>query len=189
MESSSAASASAAAGAASLPDPDDGFVLSLDDPNHPTNFTKPSIDKKGGKGASPQEPQYILGTLIVRVVAAKNLEMPSHGGVGGGLFGVVGGGGGGTNPYASVKFGNSTQRSSEVFDTLDPVWPRQETMFMDVSLPMSQLTHSEPEDTSVARGSSDEDDNNNNHTGTVDDPYAGYQKPNTILTVALFHTP
>jgi U-box domain/C2 domain len=192
MESFSAASASTAAGAASLPDPDDGFVLSLDDPNHPTNFTKPSIDKKGGKGASPQEPQYILGTLIVRVVAAKNLEMPSHGGGGGGLFGVVGGGcGGGVNPYASVKFGNSTQRSSEVFDTLDPVWPRQETMFMDVSLPMSQLTHSEPEDTSVARGSSDEDDNNNNHnpTGTVDDPYAGFKKPNTILTVALFHTP
>ncbi|KAG7371155.1 U-box domain containing protein [Nitzschia inconspicua] len=188
---SSAASASVPA-PVSLPDPDDGFVLSLDDPNHPTNFTKPTVDKKEGKGVT-QEPQYILGTLIVRVVAAKNLEMPSHGGTG--LFGMVGGGGGvGTNPYASVKFGSSTQRSSEVFGTLDPVWPRQETMFMDVSLPLSQLTHSEPQDTTSSsaaapaparRSSSDED----NHSGSADDPYAGYKKPNTILTVAIFHTP
>jgi hypothetical protein len=99
MESST----SSASASASLPDPDEGFALSLDDPKHPTNFTKPSVDKTG---TATQEPQYILGTLIVRVVAARNLELPSLGG--GGFFG---GGGVTANPYASVKFGNSTQRS------------------------------------------------------------------------------
>jgi hypothetical protein len=188
MESST----SSASASASLPDPDEGFALSLDDPKHPTNFTKPSIDKTG---TTKQEPQYILGTLIVRVVAARNLELPSLGG--GGFFG---GGGVTANPYASVKFGNSTQRSSEVFDTLDPIWPRQETMFMDVSLPLSQLTHAIPEEndpiamssaagatsataTSTAGGGSD------NANSTVDDPYARYKKPNTLLTVAIFHAP
>lgn len=224
MESSSISAGSAApAGAvpaASLPDPDDGFVLSIDDPNHPANFTKPSpsVDKLkcGGKGSvaanQQQEPQYILGTLIVRVVAAKHLELPSHAGGGGGglLFGVVGGvsiGGGNNNnsrnapnPYASVKFGTSTQRSSEVFAAMDPVWPRHETMFMDVALPLSQMTHSyaaaESEETTTATSvaaaasaSQSHDNDNDNNISPSDDPYAGYKKPNTILTVAIFHTP
>jgi hypothetical protein len=174
MESSSS-SAGPGAASASLPDPDDGFVLSLDDPNHPTNFTKPSVDKKGK--AQPQESQYILGTLIVRVVAARGLEVPAFGGV----FRSN------PNPYASVKFGSSTQRSSEVFDTLDPVWPRHETMFMDVSVPATQLTHPELEDNPHSENSTSESSGNNHSEN--EDPYHRYKKPNTILTVAIFHTP
>jgi hypothetical protein len=85
--------------------------------------------------------------------------------------------GGTANPYASVKFGNSAQRSSEVFDTLDPIWPRQETMFMDVSLPLSELTHPEPP--SAARDEAE----------SLPQKDSSYKKPPTVLTVALFHTP
>jgi len=100
-----------------------------------------------GKGAPAMDPPYILGTLIVRVVSARDLP-PGHcgGGVGGlGEFLFGGGGRRGTaNPYASVRFGSSVQRTSELYDTLDPVWPRGETMFMDVSLPLSHVTHPHP---------------------------------------------
>ncbi|KAL3903288.1 MAG: hypothetical protein SGILL_010501 [Bacillariaceae sp.] len=194
-----ASSASSAAASVPLPDPDDGFILSPDDPNHPTNFVKPGhVDKSAVKKGVEQEPQYILGTLIVRVVAAKNLQLPSNSGGGGGLFG---GGSATVNPYCSVRFGKSTQRSSEVFAASDPVWPRQETMFMDVSLPESKVCHPKveqplPEDdihatSSTAASASYHDSNNtgSSNDNVVDDPYAKYKKPdNTLLTLALFHT-
>ena len=174
-----------------LPDPDEGFTLSLDDPNHPANFTKPSasVDKQKKMKLESQESQYILGTLVVRVVAAKNLEVPNHGG--NPFFSSNNS----ANPYASVKFGNSTQRSSEVFNNLDPVWPRHESMFMDVSLPLAQLTHPQIEDYAAAAAASAEVDNNsdtqssNQNSSSVEDPYAGYKKPNSLLTVAVFHNP
>jgi len=70
----------------------------------------------------PDEP-YILGTLIVRVVAARNLESVGNGGMGVGgplgkmFFGHGGSnrnnnGGGTANPYASVRFGSTTQRTT-----------------------------------------------------------------------------
>lgn len=77
--------------------------------------------------------EYILGTLIVRVVAAKDIEGIVKGNnIGNAIFG---GPKGSSNPYASVRFGSSTQRTSQVFGTLDPIWPRSETMYMDVSHP------------------------------------------------------
>ena len=102
-----------------------------------------------------EEEDYILGTLIVRVVAARDLTavLPDKGGIGN-LLGLNasqrrggssriknshkrgGGDGGGANPYASVRFGKSTQRSSQVFDTTDPIWPRGENMFLDVTHPV-----------------------------------------------------
>ena len=157
-----------------IPDPDD-----VDSDNDPTNFVKPG---KKGKGEMEDTPEYILGTLVIRVVAAKDLDTPKSGG-GFGLFGsplrksmsLA-------NPYASVKFGNATQRTSEVFDTLDPIWPRQETMFMDVSLPLSKITHPQIEDSrsdaasvSVINDSSPQDEK--------------YSKPNSLITVAIFHNP
>jgi hypothetical protein len=173
-----------------LPDPDEGFTLSLDDPNHPTNFTKPSasVDKQKKTQAESQESQYILGTLIVRVVSAKNLEVPNYGG--NPFFQSNNS----ANPYASVKFGNSTQRSSEVFNNLDPVWPRHESMFMDVSLPITQLTHPQIEDyvassaAAAAEVDNNSDSQSSNHN-SKEDPYAGYKKPNSLLTVSIFHNP
>jgi hypothetical protein len=87
--------------------------------------------------------------------------------------------GGTANPYASVKFGNSAQRTSEVFDSLDPTWPRNEAMFMDVSLPVEDLTYAESSLPSSQEGTASIQRN----TTTA------YTKPSTILTVALFHTP
>jgi hypothetical protein len=178
----------AASSAASipLPDPDHGFVLSPNDPNHPTNFVKPGhVDKSAVKKGVEEEPEYILGTLIVRVVAAKNLKLPQGNG------GLFGNNNSNVNPYASVRFGKSTQRSSEVFGVKDPVWPRQEAMFMDVALPESKVTHPKieqppEEEHGMTTASASFHDPNN----TVDkDPYNGYQRPtNTLLTVALFHT-
>ena len=161
-------------GFASLPDPDD--------PEHPSNFVKPDLKK--GASFDHNTQSYILGTLVVRVVAARNLEPVQ---AGGGLGQMVFGGNhrlnrGTANPYASVKFGHCQQRSSEVFDTLDPIWPRQETMFMDVSLPQSELAHPRPNDPTreqAAAMPTSQDDSSSSST---------YKKPSTTLTVALFHT-
>lgn len=94
---------------------------------------------------------YILGTLVVRVVAARDLEAvhktnplgnllfgsgllsSSTGGPGRRSSSGMKNGGGTANPYASVRFGNSTQRTSEVFETTDPIWPRGEAMYLDVT--------------------------------------------------------
>jgi hypothetical protein len=182
-----------------LPDPDDDFVLfPEDDDKDPTNFTK-----KGLKN-SDEEEQYILGTIIIRVVAARGLENPNYGGTNTGFFGGRNSSSSSAtiNPYASVKFGTSTQRGSEVYSSLDPVFPRDEIMFMDVSVPLSQLTHSSSNNQINDGGF----DNNNYEIGDAhgsssssssspinennEDLYSGYNKPdNTILTVAIFHTP
>ena len=172
--------------------------------------------------ASPSEPPYILGTLLVRVVAARDLPPDTnnrqhHHGIGDFFFGKGGSGGGGSaNPYASVKFGTSTQRTSELYDTLDPVWPRGETMFMDVSLPMSKTSHPDPNSVEGEGEMGEEkedsgagsDSNNNDNNSPLDTQYENHTEaeappshPNTkthldstesldipqpILTVAIF---
>jgi hypothetical protein len=103
------------------------------------NDCKKQPPNKEGKETSPLpevDDDYILGTLIVRVVAARNLDgggamrspsrrrnMPQY------------------NPYASVQFGGQTQRTTVVPDSVDPLWPRSEAMYMDVALPLSQVTY------------------------------------------------
>ena len=109
-----------ASGVASIPLPDPDLD---DDENDPTKFVKPG---KLGKGEIEDAAEYILGTLVIRVVAARDLDTPNTGG-GFGLFGSpLRRSPSAANPYASVKFGNASQRTSEVFDTLDPIWPLQE---------------------------------------------------------------
>jgi U-box domain/C2 domain len=103
--------------------------------------------------ASAANEEYILGTLIVRVVAARDLEPVHKNTLGNLLFGngiknSSGGGGGGSggignsrsrskggtaNPYASVRLGATTQRTSEAYETTDPIWSRGEAMYMDVT--------------------------------------------------------
>jgi hypothetical protein len=133
-----------------------------DESQEPGFFQKPAkqpsddegdlLKKKGGELDILSD--YILGTLIVRVVAARDLEPVNRGGFGKMLFGggnlnYRGNNEGSANPYASVRFGGTTQRTSEVFDTLDPIWPRGETMYMDVvhsALPddLTPVTEFEP---------------------------------------------
>ena len=45
------------------------------------------------------------------------------------------GGAGSTNPYASVRWGPTTQRTSVVPGTTEPLWPRGEALYMDVTHP------------------------------------------------------
>jgi hypothetical protein len=127
--------------------------------------------KKGTKKGAAASQSYIVGTLIVRVVAARDLPPVQNTGLGN-LYSYRSKGS--SNPYASVKFAGQTQRTTEVFDTVDPIWPRGETMFMDVSLPLSQVTHRNESDTTVAAAAA--------VPAPTPDPLS---KP--ILTVALFH--
>lgn len=73
----SAASHSAGLESLDLPDPDESYDdLTLGDNNDPTEFVKPG-KKDGLEKGFPSEvsPQYILGTLIIRVVAARDLQV------------------------------------------------------------------------------------------------------------------
>jgi len=186
-----AAAAAAASGSAqqqdddSLPEPDydhlDLSFATMEDYDEADDLKKP---KKGGKGGIPPKPQYIVGTLIVRIVAARDLEPIQKNGFGPFFAGPAGT----SNPYASVRFNESTQRTTEVYDTVDPIWPRGETMFMDVSLPLSKVTHGKynefiqgvpPAAAAAAAAAS---------VPTPEEPEdedVSIQKP--ILTVAMFH--
>lgn len=174
----------------SLPDPDEGFVLfpEEDQQDHASNhhFHADATKKHSPKGG-PEEAEYILGTVIVRVVAARGLVDPNLHGTGFG--GVFRNNAAAVNPYASVKFGKTTQRTSDIYSTLNPVWPRDEVFFMDVSLPVSELTHStESTISDETTASSSANENIENATALLEDPYYGYKKPeNTTLTVAIFH--
>ena len=99
------------------------------------------------------------------------------------------GGKGTANPYASVKFANTTQRTSEVFDTLDPIWPRQEAMFMDVSLPRSELTLPQ-QPANEGSGASSDCPNHSAAALPTDTPKIvpkAFKRPNAVVSVALFH--
>lgn len=125
------------------------------------------------------EEQMILGTLIVRVIAARKLESVRNTGLGGILFGNrnnTRNSGGSTNPYAVVRFGNTSQRTPEVFDSVDPVWPRGDSMYMDVMHPV--YFQSESSDAAATGKIACKDDSN----------FAiPHRPPKPILTIALFH--
>lgn len=161
--------------------------------------------------------EYILGTLIIRVVAARDLE-PVNSSISPALFffgdrvdGMRSSGGqrhhGTSNPYASVRFGRTVQRTSPCFNTTDPVWPRGESMYMDVTQiltePLSDPTqdvNSSLRSTTRAKDRLDKacgdssplikkpsfsTEATNTSSGTVSQPRT-IMKP--ILTVSVFHT-
>ena len=185
---------------------DDLYIEDLLDVNNssdPTDIQKPSKLSASSSTATcgtaedqDEAEDYILGTLIVRVVAARDLQSAGPvGGIGKFLFGnnhhhhtspnrqyhrssSSGGSGGGshnrssTNPYASVRFGRTTQRTSQVYGTVDPIWPRGESMYMDVVHPRSSRESS--------CQSSDNDDNNNNNNN-VSTTITSKQKSGTVV--------
>ena len=163
-----------------LPDPDEGLVL-FPEGEESHQFHPDATKKRSSQ--EPEEAEYMLGTIIVRVVAARGLVDPNQSD--GRFSGVFRNASASApvNPYASVKFGKTTQRTSSVYSTLNPVWPRDEIFFMDVSLPMSQLNHTL--DSSI----SDEMMPSPSFVEKLEDNFYGYKKPdNTTLTVAIFHT-
>lgn len=99
--------------------------------------------------------QYILGTVMVRIVAARNLKPMLKGGLGQFLLGSSGYNNskrsrasrimdrGSANPYATITFGGQSQRTSQMHDTLDPVFPRNDESYFDVTLPIDNIAFEE----------------------------------------------
>ena len=112
---------------------------------------------------------YILGTLIVRVVAARDLPPQKEEGHNW-FFGSSSSSNnhhhhhrrGGANPYASVRFGNTIQRTSQVFDAIDPIWPRGENMYLDVTHPAKSTQQKSSDEQTT-----DETDINHTHSTPV----------------------
>lgn len=74
-----------------------------------------------------------VGTLIVRIVSARGLPAVKAGG----FFSN-----GSSNPYAILEFEGSTQATSVVPNTTDPVWTREQ-YFFQVKMP---VMHAEADD-------------------------------------------
>ena len=139
---------------------------------------------------------YILGTLIVRVVAARELDAVDRGGlVGHLLFGgkdrSTRSSGGTANPYATVRYGSTTQRTSEQYGTTDPIWPRGEIMYMDVT---HASWENDFDDYLTSKNSQSDTKENIPMSGNrigydgSDLSLETYQSPATpILTIAIFH--
>ena len=99
---------------------------------------------------------YILGTLVVRVVAGRDIPAA----LAGGWSQILSGGAtkiqqsnsnnsrsqrvlrafasGSSNPFTRISFDGTTQQMSQQFETCDPVWQR-ESAFFDVILPTEAL--------------------------------------------------
>ena len=151
---------------------------------------------------------YILGTLIVRVVAARNLSSVNSPGLAQAMGGILFGGGGGSlrggsllrsnssanvNPYASVRFGSTTQRTSQVFGTVDPIWPRTEAMYLDVTHPPPQsledpVSTNNVVSTSVRHHSFDNSDRSSSSTSSSKDALDKWRIDPPLLTVGVFHS-
>jgi hypothetical protein len=108
----------------------------------PTEFVKPGGAANSSSGHAVDagyDEAYILGTLLVRVVAARDLPAVRGRGLVLPWIGQAGGGGGKeVNPYASVRLGATTQRTTTVRGNRDPIWPRQEFLYMDVTHPFME---------------------------------------------------
>jgi len=110
---------------------------------------------------------YILGTLMVRVVAARKLSLgnPQSSKQRRDRAAIV-------NPYASVRFYSQSQRTTECYSTSDPIWPRGETMFMDVTLPLHMASYKDQKTAPLS------DIVTATHQLELEEP---------VLTIALFH--
>lgn len=107
--------------------------------------------------------EYILGTLVVRVAAAKYLMGDDGLSIGRLLWSAEGSGGNGgasankkkkkrppsrrrVCPYARLTFGGNTQRTSVCYQTTEPEWSREEQYYFDVTLPVPKLAHLSDDD-------------------------------------------
>jgi len=125
--------------------------------------------------ASSSSKTYILGTLVVKMVAARNVRAVKKGGLAGLLSGRGKSSfqaGGGSNVYGFISFSvvancalevrnddclpAHCQRSSTVLNSTNPVWPRHEnTYYFDVSLPIDCLVNDKVDDDPSSKEDSD----------------------------------
>jgi len=168
-----------------------------------------------GTGAAPRESglkiddmacsEYILGTLIVRVAAAKYLSVKDEFSLGS-LLWNGGKAGQGVHakrkssphaicPYAKLRFGDNVQRTAACYDNSEPEWPREEQYYFDVALPVPNLSHlaghqgEKMEALEVSKGTIFEHSERIGSGGEDEDEWAGIPPPpKPILSVVLWHS-
>lgn len=106
--------------------------------------------------AASEASEYILGTLVVRVAAAKYLMGEDGISIGRLLWSAGGSGRGGVSnnkkakkppsrrgvcPYARLAFGGNAQRTTACYNSTEPEWSREEQYYFDVTLPVPKLAH------------------------------------------------
>jgi len=180
-----------------LPDPEyDHLDLSFDDLDdvEGNQVWNDPVCKKASDKLGQSYSEYILGTLIIRVVAARDLEPVQKGGlIDQFLFGgrqrssrmgrMDGNHRGSANPYASIRYCGQSQRTSEVHGTTEPVWPRGETMYLDVALPVSDMVLEEDENLNPSNAIASASLENTFKSSSM----ISSLPPKPILTVGIFH--
>lgn len=165
----------------------------------------------GHLDAAAAATEYILGTLVVRVAAAKYLMGDDGLSIGRLLWSsedkktkkrppsrrrVC--------PYARLTFGGNTQRTSVCYHTTEPEWSREEQYYFDVTLPVPKLAHlSDDDNEGRPQGKSLAGANNTASTTIFDqrpDSVASGERqksegwgsipppPRPVLTISLFHS-
>ena len=143
------------------------------DVTHPSGDEDDDVAKKG-ETSEIQYTQYILGTLLVRLVAARCIRSVQKKS---GMFDRYGRDGGSTNAFGEISFLGQTQRTSQIYDSVDPSWPRNEEYYFDVSLPVPKLAAVEVNES-----------NNKSHLGGRESKEPRIEAPKPILSVCLMHT-
>jgi len=196
---------------------------SNDEPDygHLTANGKPSSTIAAASAAasvlSSEASEYILGTLVVRVAAAKYLMGDDGISIGRLLWssGGSGGNGGASSnkktkkrppsrrrvcPYARLAFGGNTQRTTVCYNSTEPEWSREEQYYFDVTLPVPKLAHLSDADEGSPQGKLA-----GANTGSTifdqrpDNVAAGERQksegwsvipppPRPVLTISLFHS-
>lgn len=161
----------------------------------PTEFTKPGKGGGGNGGGNDnddaflEDDAYILGTLLVRIVAARNLPSVRGGNV---LQKLIPGQAGTTNAYASVRFGATTQRTTVIRGTADPLWPRQEFLYMDVThpaLPTNPPSRSSEDAPNAATNALDSNPTNESSSPSPGDPPKKKKAPPTVAKLPSLEKP
>ena len=150
----------------------DEYLYDLDPPMNGQMDPKGTYVDSGNEIPSPPVAEYILGTLVVRVVAARGLKpgrklksqsrrrifqrVPSC-------------------TFANASFGNQVQRTSSVEETSNPSWARKQSLFFDVTLSVPHLTQD--------HGSTEKQIKTSNYSSIPNPP-----PPKPILMLSIFHS-
>mmetsp|Transcript_34609 Transcript_34609/g.69916 ORF Transcript_34609/g.69916 Transcript_34609/m.69916 type:complete len:547 (+) Transcript_34609:105-1745(+) len=170
----------------------------------------PAVAGIGGLAATAhaEATEYILGTLVVRVAAAKYLVGNDDISIGRLLWAseTTSSAGGAAKkkkwppsrrhvcPYARLAFGGNSQRTTVCYNSTDPEWSREEQYYFDVTLPVPKLAHFSGggsggdigDGKAAVKGTIFEgpDDRRNEAEGWSSIP----PPPRPLLTISLFHS-
>lgn len=191
-----------------LPDPDAVFYFEQDLSKRKMSSDVDSSFSCCGDALSSdgnQATNYILGTLIIRIVAARGLQPVVKGGLARFLLGSKGNGRtsasrGSANPYVFLSlsmgptFANQSQRTSTVINSIDPTWSRGDDLYyFDVTLPVPELVAEEDvaaaKDSKTEKGKSFESAKLPQHFATSKhhDKRSSSRLLSPVVTLQMFH--